>query len=320
MRMFAYLDSYTTVDGFALLRFPCAGVLKNISFQINVNATEVNDQDNWRVVLGDVNVSNLMSQTPLVDDSFSIMRSAREKNMVIIQGIDYFDEALTATNTGNYFYHSGKTINIRHDRDYILGIFGTPASNGVKVFVQGEFYPRKNAYTKFKYLFDGLDDGDNWTLEYVIPTGLRNAVLEYDIYVKDTEGTEIAAKIHPRIRPWNQTQLVNATGIKTGVGVVDGSEAIAGDIVYGNSIDDFIIGTASSGIASSQGVLPIRDIIRAGDVLTFDITNLTGDISNAEEFTASFTLHGRATGEPTMTRSHFLDSNVILQPTKEVFE
>lgn len=322
MKFIGFIDSYTNANGFAVLRFPGAGVLKNLSFTIIQSPTEVLDQDNWRVVLGDANRSNLQNVSPLTDDAFEIMRSARDQNLVIIQGIDFQESTATASGTSNrhFFYHSGKTIRVRNDRDYLLGVFGKPASNFFKVLVQGEYYPYKNSYLKFKYLFDSVDDADNFQYGFIIPTGLKNAVLEYDVYVKDTEGTEIAARVSTRIIPWNQSNNLASSQLLTGTGIVDGAEDDTGDIIYGGTIEDFIIGTSASGLGSHQGVLPIRNILRPGDKIAFDITNYTGDITDAESFKMSITLHGRAIGEPVSTRSHFLDSNGVVQPVKEVFE
>lgn len=319
MRFVAAVKVHTNADGFVQFSFPGAGVLKNISFQLYNALTEIPDQDNWRVALGNINRLNIQDQTPLVDSAFSQVQSSRAKDLIVIQGLDFQDSRANASsvNTYHYFYHSNKTLRVRNDTIYTLGVFGKPTSNSFWILVQGEYYPYSNSYMKFTYSFDDVDDDSNFANEVVIPTGLKNAVIEYEAYVSDNEDTEIAARVVPRIIRRNEYDLDSLGGDG---GVIDGVFATTGDVRYGNTVDGFIIGTSKSGLASSQGVLPIRDIIRAGDKITFDIINLKGDITDAETFKLTIVVHGRATGEPTKTKSHFLDSNWWIQPTPEMVE
>lgn len=321
MRFVSAIKSYGNIDDYVQFQFPGSGILKNVSFLIYAPTTEVPDQDQWRIVLGTANRTNLADQTPLADGNFAQLQSARHSDLIIIQGID-FQEARVAhssggTNTFNFFYRPNKSLRIRSDTIYSLGVYGKVANTNFWIIVQGEYYPYKNSYMKFTYSFDALDDSTNFTGEVTIPTGIKNAVLEYEAYVSDTEDTEIAARVVPRIIR-SDDYMPSSFSLGGGGGaVLDAAFNPGGDIRYGNAIDGFIIGTSKSGLASAQGVVPIRDILRPGDKIAFDVVNLHGDITNAENFKLTVVVHGRATGEPTRVKSHFLDSNWFIQPMKE---
>lgn len=298
-------------DSYFKVSFPCSGVLKNM--RMTIREPIANDGgDNWRFLFGDFNPAKVELSTPLVSGDEYWSSSRRDPKIFTAQMIDI--DPVSDTGNGQYYFHSSKTMKVRHDAIYYFGIFGKTATAPVAILFEAEFLPYKNAYTKFSWTTDALADTINFdpaNLGFYIPTGMRNAVLEYDIYVDNA--SEVSFRIIPRIIRSNRVVEEPSTPI-TGYGIIDSAVAPTGDVRFGNTMDGFLVGSASSGVGSAQGVVPIRDILRAGDYLTFDVESIKGTVTGIK---ATLTLHGRAIGERLKTKSNFVEGSEIVQPLKE---
>lgn len=312
MKVNAILHGYSADEQFQHIQFPCAGYLKNISLQMISMPASNAITDNWRVLFGELDIQSLKAQSPYTDETL-VMSHSRDGNYISVQYMDFEVNTTGGDQVVDYWYHSGnKSITIRSDKVYTLGIFNKLANDIVIILMQAEFQPFKNAYYKQTFVIDTLTASENFAGDFVIPVSLKNAVLEYDIYVDNA--SEISAWLQPMILR-KDYELVTSTGLVSGAGLLDGSINTSGDIRYGGTIDRITIGSAGAGLASSQGVLPIRDIIREGDRLAFDLTEIKGTFSGIK---MTITIHGRTIPTPSRFKSQFCESDYLAMIPEEV--
>jgi hypothetical protein len=286
-------------------KFPCPGRLKNISVQVIYGDAQDTE---WGVFFGDYKIETLRTTTPIADGSHIV--HAFKKHGVHFQGID-FDNL--DTSYANHFYHAkGKFLNIRPDKIYRMGVYGK-STNNMRIILNAQFEPFDNGFFSQSWSFDGVYDLTNFdSMQLLIPERLRDAYLEYDLYLKVASETSVI--MHPLIAPRGQKMRV--TGFISGYGTHD-DMILGGDTMNIGSSSNITISSAGAGLAHSQGAVPFRNIINQGELLTFDVTEVEGTISGGE-LKGIVTLKGK-TYRPMFKvfKTLFYDGNQFQLPLEE---
>jgi hypothetical protein len=295
------LNSLTNAYAYNSFKFPCSGILRNISFIVITNRDQ-NQQ--WQLLFGDVDHQKMNDDTPFSEDVVYVQAA---ENIISVTGIDFDNEGSEITTQYyQYFIHSKKSLKIRNDRIYNLA---NVQDAGIRstVIMQAEFLPYPNAHYKMQYSFDGIASTTNWDSNaIVIPTRLRDVVIEYEAYLDNA--SEVAGLVQPTIL--SRGKKVSVTGQLTGIGTFDDLN-ITGDMRAPGTIDSFLVASPGSGLGYQSGAVRVRDIIAAGEKLGFDIENKKGSVSGLK---LDITIHGKTYKERMAFKTLFLDSNAMLTP------
>lgn len=276
MKMVLLTRLYTQAS-FAQIQFPASGYLDNISITAFAAGGTTSADNAWILSFGKLNTD---AQTGLLPTDNTVIALNSSGNVIHVMSSDFQRPVAAGVDdiSEEFFYRHPQGMRVRKDTIYTLFIdfsTGTPIDGDTFFFITASYTPYKNSEFEMRYTFDDVDStSENYQKKYLIPTSLRDCYLEYEWYVDNA--SEVSAFLDLRIL--RRDQNIRSDNM-AGVGVIDTDTAAAGEVQTPGIGDHILITSAGSGLARGTGIIPIKDIIRAGDAIISDMLAIKGSLT-----------------------------------------